>query len=360
MAADWSAEAATAVERWAATLPGRGGATPGWRRLGAAVPDTPGRLVLDLRGGTVSSDRLDDVRLSGTRGPDHEPSYPVDELRDDDGVLVLREPPGLPGRLHDVWTRSMSPRFLLDRLAQGLRSAGAAPLAEAMVREELSGPPTARESAPGLLPAQAEAFRACLSPGVRLVWGPPGTGKTQVLASAIEALVRRGQRVLLVSTANVAVDNALQAVVRRLSARPGTAIRVGPPKLPDIAADPNVQLERLATTQSVAVDRERDAVAARLCELDALDADIDELGRALVNYDDDAYRHAAERVDAERTLGVAATPPAGAGRCSYGRAGPEANSRHASRGDGGARGARRRSPCTRARAECRPRDRWPR
>lgn len=302
MAADWSAEAAAAVERWAATVSGRGGATPGWRRLGTAVPDTPGRLVLDLRGATFGADRLDDVRLSGPRGPDHEPSHPVDELRDDDGVLVMREPPGVPLRRHYVWTRSMSPRFLLDKLAQGLRSADVVPLAEAMVRGELSGPPTARGGAPGLLPAQTEAFRACLSPGVRLVWGPPGTGKTQVLASAIEALVRRGQRVLLVSTANVAVDNALQAVVRRLSAPAGTAIRIGPPKLPEIAADPDVQLERLATTQSVAVDRERDAVATRLGELDALDADVAALRQELVGYDDDAYRQAAERVDAERVL----------------------------------------------------------
>src|SRR5690349_3779323 len=232
MAADWSTEAAAAVDRWAATKPGHGGGQPGWRRLGSAVDGTNGWLVLDLRRDAPSPDRLEDVRLSGTGGPDQERSYPVDELRFDDGVLTLRRPPGLPGSLLSVWTRAMSPRFLLDRLAHGLRAMDRAPLAEALANGQLAGPPTSTSTVPGLLPEQTQALRACLSPGVRLVWGPPGTGKTRVLASAIEELVRRDQRVLLVSTANIAVDNALHEVVRRLVARPGTAIRVGPPQLP--------------------------------------------------------------------------------------------------------------------------------
>lgn len=258
--------------------------------------------MLDLRREAPSPDRLEDVCLSGTRGPDKERSYPVDELRFDDGVITLRRPPGLSGSLLSVWTRTVSPRFLLDRLAQGLRAVGPAPLAEALANGQLAGPPTSTSTVPGLLPEQTRALRACLSPGVRLVWGPPGTGKTRVLASAIEELVRQSRRVLLVSTANIAVDNALHEVVRRLSAKPGTAIRVGPPQLPDIAKNPDVQLERLAASESVAVDQERDDVAVALRELDTQDTEIVAVRAELADYDDGAYRQAAARVDAAGVL----------------------------------------------------------
>jgi hypothetical protein len=123
-----------------------------------------------------------------------------------------------------------------------------------------------------------------------------------VLARAIEELVRTGKRVLLVSTANVAVDNALHAVLPRLPRRPGVAIRVGPAHLKEIAADPNVQLERLAATASRAVDQERLRVAARLREMDGLDAEVNGLQAELVDYDDQAYRAAAGRVAAEREV----------------------------------------------------------
>ena len=43
--------------------------------------------------------------------------------------------------------------------------------------------------------------------------GPPGTGKTMVIAAAVCEAVRRGQRVLIVSHTNVAVDNALERIM---------------------------------------------------------------------------------------------------------------------------------------------------
>ena len=322
MAADWSAEAAVAVERWAATQPGRGGDTRGWRRIGTVAQGPAGWLVLDARRDTrITSDRLDDVRLSDGRGPDQGRSHPVDEFRYDDGVFLLREPPGLPATLRHVWVRSFSTRFLLDKLAQGLRAAATVPLADALVRGALAGPPTAVVRAPGLIVGQSEALRACLSPGVRLVWGPPGTGKTRVLARAIDELVRRGKRVLLVSTANVAVVNALAEVVRTSTHRTGTAIRVGPAQLPEIAANPGVQLERLAGTQSVAVDEERGRVAARLHELDEVDSTIAALRAELGDYDDDSYLRAAARVDAGRTL-VELEPRVAAARAAAAAAAP--------------------------------------
>ncbi|MFH9864080.1 AAA domain-containing protein [Streptomyces sp. NPDC017202] len=53
------------------------------------------------------------------------------------------------------------------------------------------------------------------------MWGPPGTGKTTVLKRAIGDLTARGDRVLLVSATNVAVDNALSGGREGEQARSG-------------------------------------------------------------------------------------------------------------------------------------------
>lgn len=60
---------------------------------------------------------------------------------------------------------------------------------------------------------------------MRLVWGPPGTGKTSVLSAAITALPAADKRVLLVSATNIAVDNALLAGARLKSSWSGCARR---------------------------------------------------------------------------------------------------------------------------------------
>ncbi len=59
---------------------------------------------------------------------------------------------------------------------------------------------------------------------ISLIQGPPGSGKTTMIAEAIYQLTRRGKKVLLASQANLAVDNALD----RLSDVPSIrAIRLG-------------------------------------------------------------------------------------------------------------------------------------
>ncbi len=64
----------------------------------------------------------------------------------------------------------------------------------------------------------------CSVPDIALIQGPPGTGKTTVIAEAIYQLIKKGEKVLLSSQSNTAVDNALE----KLAQIPGIrAVRFG-------------------------------------------------------------------------------------------------------------------------------------
>ncbi len=64
----------------------------------------------------------------------------------------------------------------------------------------------------------------CSAPDIALIQGPPGTGKTTVIAEAIYQLIKKGEKVLLSSQSNTAVDNALE----KLAQTPGIrAVRFG-------------------------------------------------------------------------------------------------------------------------------------
>jgi len=82
----------------------------------------------------------------------------------------------------------------------------------------------APESDPPLNAEQARALAAMTSPGGWFVWGPPGTGKTTVIARAVREAIGRGQSVLLVSHTNAAVDTAL-AVLASGDLEPGQVVR---------------------------------------------------------------------------------------------------------------------------------------
>lgn len=80
--------------------------------------------------------------------------------------------------------------------------------------------------------AQESAVRKSLASEVTYIWGPPGTGKTMTLARVVEAHVRHGRSVLLVSNTNTAVDTALERITERLKDEPeferGMVLRYGP------------------------------------------------------------------------------------------------------------------------------------
>ena len=72
---------------------------------------------------------------------------------------------------------------------------------------------------------QKLAVRKMIStPDLAMVQGPPGTGKTTMIAEAIWQFVRQGKKVLVVSQANLAVDNALERLAHAPAVR---AVRLG-------------------------------------------------------------------------------------------------------------------------------------
>lgn len=58
------------------------------------------------------------------------------------------------------------------------------------------------------------------SPEVAYIQGPPGTGKTTMIAAACAHFVRSGQRVLIASQTNLAVENALERLIGDSEVRP--------------------------------------------------------------------------------------------------------------------------------------------
>lgn len=280
-------------------LLGGGGSAPAWKCVGRAQhAHGPGRLIVDLRGEPGGGDRLDGLRVAGSRGPDREAtSFPVTSARLADGILELYAPQASLLAEPYVWTTRLSLGVLRERLRDGLQKLGEAPLSEALAQRRLAGPVPALPAPNDLTSEQADAYRACLSPGLRLVWGPPGTGKTRILARAVHDLVRSGKRVLLVATANVAVDNALQAIVEALDPVPGEVVRVGPPALAELAEDERVVLERLTTHVSQDVDAQRQAIEARLAAIAERDAAIHQLDEQLAGYDQAAYERATAWVE---------------------------------------------------------------
>jgi len=80
-------------------------------------------------------------------------------------------------------------------------------------------------------PSQEKAISSSFNEKLSVIWGPPGTGKTKTVAKAIEAHLNAERRVLLVSHANAAVDEALEDVAEQLKQtsfyQEGKLIRLG-------------------------------------------------------------------------------------------------------------------------------------
>jgi len=293
MPAEWTAGAVDAVQRWIAVCPVGPVVTGRWTCLGEAGPASdPGWLELPDPGVIAG-----EWWIAGVEGPDRPGAFLVDEVRRGKrGDLLFRAPAGLPADVRSVWADVTRP---VDALLSGLVQPDAAPLAIALARQELAGRPDPTIPHPvGLSGEQADAYRACRAPGLRLVWGPAGPRTTAVVARAAADLVRAGRRVLLLGATDAGVDATLAAVVAGLEAGsergPGEVVRVGPAG----SSDPDTSLDRIAAGETATDDRRRAVVGHQLATFAGQDPEIAALAAELVGYDDDTYQRAARRVAA--------------------------------------------------------------
>jgi len=80
--------------------------------------------------------------------------------------------------------------------------------------------------------AVGKALAACYNGSFFLIHGPPGTGKTTVITEIVRHLVNNGQKVLITSHTNVAVDNVMENLVkyhRHMIVRLGPKAKVSKP-----------------------------------------------------------------------------------------------------------------------------------
>jgi hypothetical protein len=119
-------------------------------------------------------------------------------------------------RLDRVYTLVVYPWFLYERLKETLASLpdSSGHFTESALRLFGKIPPRRRERPPaadhrGLNDSQLAAVRLASESDLSFIWGPPGTGKTHTLGHVVAELIRHGERVLITSTTNAAVDRAL-------------------------------------------------------------------------------------------------------------------------------------------------------
>jgi gas vesicle protein len=115
---------------------------------------------------------------------------------------------------------------------------------------------------------QLNAARSVVRKRISFVWGPPGTGKTQTLAYAAANLVTLGEKVLILSNTNIAVDVALHKSLQYLKDDnqyfDGKFVRFGIPRLVELEDFP------WSVPQHVA----RDKSPALYATIDKLESDI--------------------------------------------------------------------------------------
>lgn len=174
----------------------------------------------------------------------------------------------------------MSFRWLVQRVLNWLEHRGTCitwPL-RATVR-----PQPNLEQIPDADDEKTEAGQVILRSPLSYIWGPPGTGKTShVLAPVVKACAKAGEKVLVLAPTNLAVDNALDAVLR-LTQNSNTILRLGIPtsgfleRWPECCeskahreqlAEIEEQIEYVRSTKAILEHQ-----AGRLVRLDAAEAE---------------------------------------------------------------------------------------
>jgi superfamily I DNA and/or RNA helicase len=134
--------------------------------------------------------------------------------------------------------------------------------------------------------SQRAAVQLCSDSDLAFVWGPPGTGKTTTLAHIVAELMTQNLRVLVLSTTNAALDQALERIAEDPemgeAIQLGRVVRIGRSEGPTCGAALRDVVLRLGTAYQEALERmssRRPAIAqaVRWCEealLTLSDADV--------------------------------------------------------------------------------------
>lgn len=326
---DWRDEVCTALDFWIAVEKRGKNRVGGQACIGRARPgNEPGRYVVDVRGTNLDADQAESLRLSGERTPGGS-SYPVKEVVQDGPVLRVRVAKFVSLTDAYLWQDKQPPAFLLEKLHDGIAGLADAGLAHDLAAGRLAPRPRIVRPIAGFSDKQQEACESCLAPGgVRLVWGPPGTGKTRVLAEAISTMLATGRRVLLVSPTNIAVDNALLKVIAQGRHKPGQLLRVGTPHHPDVLKHNDVCLPDLVQNRLAEVHRQQQNLEDRLLEMRRADEELSQLLEATAGFDSAEYGRAAKLIAKRAAIPDLAEAAAEANAAARGRR-HDADQRHA-------------------------------
>lgn len=123
-------------------------------------------------------------------------------------------------------------------------------------RPHASAPPIAKFL--DLNSKQQNAVCVALANSVSYLWGPPGTGKTELLSVVVQSLLESGKRVLVCSNTNRAVDQVLFNICRTLTRNheameQGRILRLG-----RIAHKDLVEFEEFVTLSGIVARKSRD------------------------------------------------------------------------------------------------------
>lgn len=144
---------------------------------------------------------------------------------------------------------------------------------------------------------QAQFLDTAIDHDISWLWGPPGTGKTQTLGLTTRNLYERGQRTLICSNTNQAVDECLLKICEQLNSRSleeGMVLRLG--KIAHIKLQQKfgaqITVDGIVARRSV---ERRNRMAQLELELQALNSQVAEAERILVKFD--SYDHSRDLVN---------------------------------------------------------------